>query len=180
MYTPSESTLRECSLSLHRVKFTHSQLSLSIMNGFRGRKHKCESSVSFNPTHSGCELPLHTWEKMWCEGSALFFFFLLLRSVSQNRWFVFLPISCHSEKTLLGQRGRLSAEGHSFSFCTSLPSSLDRRPLLLLWLNDNTTSLPTVKGEQLISGSKKHDTFMHYENMAGSHTLTHTHGRVCT
>lgn len=92
-----ESALWEGSLSFCRSVFTHLQLSLTIMNGPRVRKHKSELSTFFKTTHAGRIAYLK-------ENVASLFFFLLPCSVSQkkkNLWFIFPPMGCLCEKTLL-------------------------------------------------------------------------------
>lgn len=100
------------------------------------------------------------------EDSSVFSSVLYLKNV----WFVFPPVGCHWEKTLLRQRRRLSAEGHSFSFSTSLV----RRPLLLLWLNDNTTSLPDRKRWTVNLGQSAVKNMTHSSTMKNWQARTHT------
>lgn len=112
------------------------------MNGTRVKKHKCESSVCCKTTHTGCVTYLE-------ENGLSLCFFLLSRSVSPKSLVYFLSYELPQREDFTPvERGCYLQKATPFP---SVPPSVSRPLLLLLWLDDNTASLPTVKGEQLIS-----------------------------
>ena len=153
------------------------------MNGFWSRRHTSESSVSFKPAHTGCELPLHTWKKMRFEdGSHSFLLSSSLFSVSR------LLVCFPSYK--LPQWEDFTPAGRESTIC--------RRPLLFLLYLPPRLSRPSTPPPSLAEwqyhlppnrkrwtvnlGQSAVKNMTHSSTMKTwlAHTHTHTHTRTHT